>query len=82
MFWNILSGCCSRRRLNDRVFSIPARALGLEEVVLGHLREIGPDCPFRPRVVDLVRIVVVNLAWAERAVLTNDVVDDPLVRRE
>jgi len=71
-----------RCRIDERVFPIPTRALGLEEVVLLHLREVRPNSPFRAWVIDVLGVALVNLARPDRAVLANDVVDDALVRRE
>jgi len=46
---------------------------------LGHLREVRPNGSFRPGVIDILGITIVNLAGPERAMLTNDVVDGPLM---
>ena len=71
-----------RRRIDERVLSVPTRPLRLEEVVLLHLREVRADSPFRPWVIDLLGIALVNLARPDRAVLANDVVDNPLMGGE
>ena len=82
--------CCPTHLLSERrrwlvdgcVFAISAGSVRFEEVVLSHLRQIRPNSPFRPWVIDLLGIALVNLARSDRAVLANDVVDDALVRRE
>jgi len=64
------------------VFPISAGSVCFEVVVLSHLRQIRPYSSLRSRIIDVLGIVLVDLARPDRAVLANDVVDDALVRRE
>jgi len=65
---------------NRRSSTLDLTPFGLEEVVLGHLREMRSDGTLRSRVIDLVRVAVLNLAGSERHMVANYIVDDPWVR--